>query len=649
MDFNILAYAFSSLAFLGVSYIIGHSITWKCKTFNFGTLFIKHLLGAIIVLSIYAIIKTHGQTIYLSVFALTGLLVFLLNSENGHWVNLRLSDFNAYHMLLLLIVFSCIYSLYQFNISGLRENMIGGDLIDSDIQFWANISYYIEKTGQENEYHALNLLDRTYHGTSPYHYFELWMNAFISSTFQLNYFLGLALTVKSILTYLIFLGLTGLVEQYFTRKKNVAIFIATLILFGGAIPFGHQLLNLSFFSNLSFNGPVFFGVAWKESVNALFLILFFLFYSYKKKELSVLSLLLLGAINFTPFPAIFGGLTLFFLLGALFNSERRKYYLRGFIVVFGLLIIYAMNLYVFKNHEITREGTGIESLRELILGFDTDFLVNAVKGMFGFSAILFFTYAFHIIPVLLFVVLNFKWIHIFHTKHEDVVLMILMIVSGVMCYGLLHNILNATQLLFGLAIPGIALLIMRFYSVMLTLKCKKILLVPLVLLLACSYFLYFKSYTSNAPSVRYSPAYIASVKDFLSDQDQPIGVSFRSNYYSPYSGYTYIYTHGDFLALLKNGAFAISLSDLGAIPKWDEIGNRQFASGVSSGIFVRQVQAQKDRGTFISEALAQRDFIISNDIRYGIMDNKYPLSEEVKSMVTQKIVDPISHQVFLIF
>ncbi len=77
----------------------------------------------------------------------------------------------------------------------------------------ANFSYFVAQTGQENEFHILNLLDPAYRGATPYHYLELWLNAGLADLLGAPHVYCLGLVTFPSIFMLCWLGLLALARQ----------------------------------------------------------------------------------------------------------------------------------------------------------------------------------------------------------------------------------------------------------------------------------------------------------------------------------------------------------------------------------------------------------------------------------------------------
>jgi hypothetical protein len=120
-----------------------------------------------------------------------------------------------------------------------------------DHAFYSRISYFISKTGIENEFHHLNLLNPVYHGISPYHYFELWLNGLLSfirgNTSLVNY---LTITMIS-LDIIVLFALLAIAERNKSLLNLRYAFYCILILFASSINI-FEILNLSALKDFSY-------------------------------------------------------------------------------------------------------------------------------------------------------------------------------------------------------------------------------------------------------------------------------------------------------------------------------------------------------------------------------------------------------------
>ena len=145
---------------------------------------------------------------------------------------------------------------------------------------------------------------------------------------------------------------------------------------------------------------------------------------------------------------------------------------------------------------------------------------------------------------------------------------------------------------------------------------------------------------------KYSDDYLQQIKAYILMDDSPnIGAAIKGgkDYNSGFSKQTAAYTLGYYLAYMENGSIALNISDFD-IPKlkWADELDR------ASNLFCRFVEAQKEDKTFVSIGQSQVEFIQKYDLDFIIVSQNGVLREEVETLVTDKIVDAVSGERFLL-
>jgi hypothetical protein len=532
-----------------------------------------------------------------------------------------------------------------------------------DYQYYSNLSYFINYTGQENEFHILNTLDSSYHGAKPYHYFELWLNSGISKLANANNILTLHIVSHSVLYFIGLLGFYSLldlrVERNFSSKYKLPLLCFIIFLTGlystKMIPIiGKSLSEYLDFFTISFTSYHRF----KYIYYYIFLQAFALCILTENDKLGKLLILGLPIAAFTSAPSIVGGLLLFTLIQYLRKKELPRKSLYDAITILGIAAMILIFFYATSNDAVSRQGTSTSNLLEWYT-FDTSFFYNIIKVLFGSIVLLSLLYG--LIGFLLFKAKN-NLSYKFNSIEINLIWgFASFLIAGLGAWVLLLPISSSVQLFHNVGIAAINLLLVIFLLKFITFKnLKKWIKLSLIcyLVLSCLMVVdrslyerrkqiqYFKNYSSE---------YIHNIQEFLKHQkDIVYGASFRkpSSYREsqPTSYYTTIYVTGHYLPFLKNGVVPISLSDFDAKVESDNAKEKnRMLAGLELGIFYRYVNNSKARGDFQSIEKSQLEFIKKYNLKYAIADHKANISSELDSIVDKKLVDPISKQTFLIF
>jgi len=170
----------SVLAFLFVILFISVGSFFVKKSFlslpgignKYGFAFYSLVFGLLIIISIYSLIVAKGITINVLVIPL--LLVLVKTSRNTVIPKHGTIPYLETGVIVLLSV-AVLHFLPE---SEYKQN---------DSLYYLKIAESLNRTGQENTHHYYNRYSDVFHGTDPYHYFEIWCTAFctwITSLFR---------------------------------------------------------------------------------------------------------------------------------------------------------------------------------------------------------------------------------------------------------------------------------------------------------------------------------------------------------------------------------------------------------------------------------------------------------------------------------
>lgn len=506
-------------------------------------------------------------------------------------------------------------------------------------------SYYLGVGGEENYYHVYNTLDPAYHGPKPYHYLEMW------TTYAFNYFLGsftaekFALMTTPLYHLIAFTGILALWERYQTLKWYHVLLSASFFFVAGIhLPFYYQL------GVLDFSLPM-FTHRMKMCVYYPFILACLIAFDKDKPQVSIIMLSGLMLATIVVAPAVLGGGFLF--LGYLFFKSGNK---RQVLESVGILLVTTLFIFLFykfleSGQFNIRANAGSNSLTSGLLGklLDSPFqkVVQGVLILLKESA--------SYLP-LLFVGLFLVWKEKgFFTRNTPLFVLVSgIMISGAGAYVLFTGEKDATQLFFniGNALMNCCLIwgVIRCLSV--KEEGKQLTwyhgMVGLLLI-----FIFVKqipqAYRKNIKPVytkAYSDEYLSKIKAFVQTDDQiTIGAAIKggTDYRSAFSKQTAAYTLGYYLAFMEDGALALQISDYD-IHK-PTVSAQQARS---SNLFYRFVQQQKTNDSFVSIGASQAAFIKKYKLDFVVISKNGLLRDEVKNLVNDSFVDPVSGERFLI-
>lgn len=659
-------------------------------------IFFSLLLGVIILNIVYASIRTHfitGQLLFLLPFLY--LIIEQRKLKNKPLIKNH-NDFDSavcsifplkWQVLktvkLLLIFFLSSLSIFYINYENNVINSIFPYILpNEDYIFYNKLSYFIDKTGQENIFHVLNFLDERYHGVKPYHYFDLWFNAGISHFFKGLYAVNFQLITYPLFCSLVFLGLSALVtdtvDKYdfpnssigkIKRYKIVLVFFTGLLLmfFGGVfLPFysnSKYLINVASFAHSPFYGPS------KLIYIYLFIIAFFILIKNNNKMLSFIPLLCLPIASITTLPGIIGGIFLFLIINLklklITKNQSLRLFLYTIMLVIGILCFYSF----FDKKLIKVESVDLRVILDLF-----DFKKQGIKNLktiFNIFTLSLLQILIAYLPLVIIFVTRFKDIKIIFKLER---LKFSTIISGCILFSallgwiIIFNSLNSCQIFYNIGISVINIfLIMLICEVVayyfqaankknLNIRSFKITANSILwgCILLSSFNFISKTYKTLEirNSKKYSNEYLIDIKNYIGSSSMPlIGGSFygKDSYQSVFSKYTTTYTLGGYLLYMHNGFTTVSLSDFeGMNFSTNPLTREREILAIKMGIFYNYIQDRKKNNTFTSIEEGQKSFIKMHNIKYLIFSKDALIPSFVQSNIKSKVTDKLSGEIFIV-
>ena len=587
------------------------------RRFNFGYIFSCLLLGALLLSAGTAILHTRGNTILAGIplMLALGYLPGKFYKPNYSTAPCRSAKWNWKFVLFALGTGALfIYCYYFFGRVRLCVDCFPyvipdpDNLRDNDVNIHGWISYFIGSSGHENYFMSLSGGDVAYQSVKPFHYFELWLNVFISKLFGGLYTPNLALVVYPLLTSISFTGILALWERFAKRMTYRLVLLSILILLAGA-------LYLPFFKLLEIDnfGLPLLTYRYKMSAAYPLLIFFVLAWTSKKYLSALVALCLLPIISITFLPAIIGGVFLYTLIQLFQKPSRNSTH--QFLLPLGSLLFFILFYMVFNAASpMTSSDLRADDLGR-IFGNLANFNLM-VKGI-GHLILL---YA----PILFIYVWTAKKIHvpILISNFNFWSLVLCGIIAGIIAYLAFAHKFNAPQLFYNSTIAllnvmcitaGIQLYASGDHRKLISIFSSKQIIIMIWSVCALSQLpSLFIGHFSHAFTQYYSDAYLKKI-DSAVNQNASMGqigsLKDPHSYDVSAARQPVGYVLGYYLGYMKNGLAPVSLNDLD-IP----VNTRQEELDVQSGAFWRFVEFQKRTGNFISPERSKQQFIDQNNI-----------------------------------
>ncbi|MDD3875732.1 MAG: hypothetical protein PHT69_03870 [Bacteroidales bacterium] len=629
------------------------------------SLFYSLLFGICVIVVFFSLFITNFKTINISLIFLGILLIakyFRKDSINYKENYSKITDFAKNHTIRILIFslpFFLFEAFYFFNNEDFHYIIPFVDYIDMH-----NISQVITQTGQENNKYLLtNFYYPQFHGIAPYHFFELWLNGFLSYFLPLPGTLTLMLFVYPFFYFTSFIGLIAIWEQY--GKLNLFKYILSLIILitgGMYFKFYNNFQILEFYGGNVGNLMHIWGK--KSAVLYPFIIAAYLSMAMKEYILSLAFWLCLGVIAIGVLPGIAGGIFIFIITNFIHKSFSKKEY-KTAILLYLIFIPFFGSLYFLWGNK-NEESLGFSTIiYDVITALDYDFIkVIFFRTIFPVlrMVIIFSPFLLFIIYVLWQVKKNDKSSYKLLIQFSLINFFILTV--GSITGGIASiNIFSGGQFFTYLFPIFIVLTIYSFILFFSSFQLKPLnftkviaVLFFIFFILSCSYNIYnnfnLQNHYKNQSLKMYDSDYLKEITEYLNNNSiNPLGVSFIGQndiikYPLNAYGITGLTFTGLSIKLTKNfhATSNLSIFDL-SIDTTDRFSSALFKSFE----FYNFVRDQKLSNNFISYDVSQADFINYFNIDYALVYKDGKLPETISRKIIKHITDPVSGQQFIVF
>jgi hypothetical protein len=640
------------------TFTIGNILFKRLNVFQhipdfFTRLFFCMLAGSVIIVFIISIIMTKGETISIAFIPLFIALILEYKKNKfriGFQKELLIERQPALKWILILsgslFIFGYFFVLFY------RGGQFPFVMPKRDTVYYGSLSYYIFHTGQENVFKILNDYSSEYRGVSPYHYFELWFNAFWAEIFNINFSQCLSFLVYPFFVFCYFLSICSLVKILVKKSFKLYFIFPFIFLFVGGIDFS-VYGKLSFLSGIKTEGYTDYIIDFtslKAATIYCFFSAFTILFYLKAYRIAFIVLLFLPVCSIALLPSVIGGILIYYVLTLFLSNLNARREISIPILSVILLLIIFLFYSVFKNPEA---GKTTINFYNSLSNSNSLFNWNGIKNMI---AILF---AYSLISILLYLPYFFTNAKamIYEEKIEKLFLLLLFIsVSGIIAAAFNFSEINSPQL-FSLSTNCFA----NVFIVLLTIWQLENGRSLLIKILACSLLILSLAFSVLQQRRFYKElavgpdrAYLNKIQDAISQYNLRQGISIRAprEYAAAAREFSVnTYVNGMYIAFYFNDALIpISISDYSANVnsenKYIRATEQQL---IESGIFYRFVQQQKNAGDFNTIDESQAEFIEKYNIDYGIISNGALLPELLSKNVCDSFSDPVTGDKFIVF
>lgn len=434
-----LEFSMFLLVFFGfylITYIIGFRflsiLNYKNNNCYFD-IFLNSTIGYLIILFLYSILKTKGQSIHILLIIPLIFLTQIPKQEKEFQNYLPKSKIVFWYFFIPILLIFFFQTLYFYNpFTGISYSL------DTDNFYYANVGSFLQQIGKENRF--LDWTNSEIAKPEIYHYADTWMVALFAE-FNLPSTKGITLVVNVYFYFQVYLGSLVILETF--TKVNFYKSIFALSLFFISCFF----IN---YDNFTFTGYGCVSLVYPKLAQILvFFILAFHSIINKKFEFLVFSLLTFIIIYIPVMPPIMIGLSLFLV----YLWQFKKINFKRFLVLCFFLFLFSISFIIlFKvifsqlDSRLTLNDDEKLSLISIIVSKIKDIIYTTLFNIKDFSL--------QIIPYFLLL----AWVFKTNTKFRPTLIAIFffylfLLAGGMVVFGLRYNFLDSVQFYQNLAYP----------------------------------------------------------------------------------------------------------------------------------------------------------------------------------------------------
>jgi len=469
------------LILIFLSYSIGYVLIQNRVPNHFFKLksFFSFIIGLITLVFITSLFITKGITVHITF--LVPIAFFIVKYKKKSLTTnepFKIYDFlkGFKQIFILYLIWSFIYILIvYFNHS--QQDLVR--YLYWDNYHYARMTDIIWTTGQENYLVNINYNPLFEGGTTPYHYFELYINMILSKIISVNFLWSYMISLPIVLLTLASSLLLSILNNIKTKSNWKNYIYAVILLFISGIvviPLKH-VHEYYFSTNIVNNITPKFMLIYISFVLSSYLIL------KKKYQLSLYPLMFLQVASFVMLPIVS---FIVFIGGSLllvFKLIPKKVFFKILIVQ----ITTAASIFMFyKFTQIPKTYNLLEiSYESIIDGLFTNY-VNIIKYIIATNIYLLLCYLVYLIPLSILIYIQFKKRIIL--KNFNVLLFIFIFIEGGI---LITSLLNehhpeSFQPNYFSMILGSNILLFWLFVLTLTNKIKNTKLLLYIIIIVCS-------------------------------------------------------------------------------------------------------------------------------------------------------------------
>jgi hypothetical protein len=645
-----LAFALSTGLFWGLGYGFVRLLKVRLP-FSFLSVFLCLLTGITLFSTGTAVAGTGGSTVQLLYFLLLGLLAYAYRSRLATGFNKQLSRLPAQSSarLLLILFISHGLSFGWIGISDLRWAEFPFAVPHRDLYFYSLCSEFIFSTGKENTYNLLNLFGSGYENMSPYHYFELWLNAGLYRMWGLPSLTAFLFVLTPLFIFGVFTGIVA-VWEYFGKVKTGQLLLSGLLLTMAGT--GAEIYkDLPKFEEIAGFTMHFIMQPWKMGSYMLFMLAFMLLSIYRQYLWAVVSAGCLMVATFLSIPGVVGGMLLVCGVGTFFPSflpfsRKNLYVYTSLVLLIALLMpgIYSLG---------EQSGSVQPRMSSLFVSGVAD--IFRVKGRLNLYLGVGLQASAAFLPLALLLLYHLRR---FSAPGSDVYRFIALMsvgtaLSSLAGFAILTSLLDSYQIFFFTGCSMLAVLLIVSLIMYLSDKNRHPVFLGIgwlfIITIGLSRIFYNLTGGFFQMDNFYSSAYLTEISRVVKNMPELHYGGFllgEADYDLVSTKNSKVPRIGMYLGFLPGRTAPLGLNDF-SMPRDTTYSAFEEQSIRQSPVWQLMAE-QKKKGTFVSEEAGMWDFIDRHHLSYLVLSQNVPLSESLRRRANQIITDPQSGERFVV-
>ncbi len=508
----LLAIIFSLVIF----YIAGSFGLWLLRTAPkadaFYETFVRLIVGLVSVVSVYAIVKTCGNTILWG-FLIVGVLYLLYAKRNKLFLgkycirNLLPDGKNVLLPISVMFLLGIGFFLFQgaFFYATPINNMPHGDYA-----FYATVSSVLDDFGVEaSDWQSVVIGGST--TPSPYHYFDIWLPVIFINILQGDTYEAFVVVTQSIYMVILAMGMIAVTRKVMDYTDVASLRQAQGAMLGGV---GRILIQVLSVLSIFFAGLLFVKILPQSSdfifsnscslkyLSVSMFVVWTVLAMLERKSGWYLPMLCLPVVNIITAPVAFT--TAVLLLGM---SALRRKSLKHIVLPVVSVFVVAAYIVLFYFLQAGESASGGMSLSTILDSFADD-KAKPFKIIFGSFAILLSVYAYYLLPTIVSAISRKR--NDYWTLVKDNAIVFVSVVTvvcvGTVVWGMTHVMADSIQFFMVSAIPwvNVAIWLLILFSFKIANKVAGYLIMVFVVLMAALNFYQIE----KVPFYRYSQKYV---------------------------------------------------------------------------------------------------------------------------------------------